>query len=55
MEPELRAVVGLPAELHVTALIPLGYPQRRFRATRRRPLAEVTSLDRYGSPLVEEG
>jgi len=51
VEDDLRAIVGLPPELHVAALIPLGYPERRFRATRRRPLEEVASLDRYGEPF----
>jgi nitroreductase len=51
VEADLRAVVALPAELHVAALIPLGYPERRFRPTRRRPLEEVASIDRYGTPL----
>lgn len=51
VEDDLRAIVALPRELHVAALIPLGYPRRRFRATRRRPLEEVASLDRYGAPL----
>lgn len=50
-EADVRAVVGLPAALHVAALLPLGYPERRFRTTRRRPLDEVVSLDRYGTPL----
>jgi nitroreductase len=50
-EPSVRDVVGLPEHFHVAALIPLGYPERRFRPTRRRPVDEVASLDRWGTPL----
>jgi nitroreductase len=53
-EAAVRDVVALPSHFHVAALLPLGYPERRFRPTRRRPLAEVASLDRYGEPLSSE-
>lgn len=47
----LRAVVGMPAHIHIAALVPLGYPTRPFRVTSRRPLQEVAFLDRWGTPL----
>lgn len=51
VEERVREAVGLPAFLHVAALIPLGYPARPARPPRRRPLAEVAFLDRWGEPL----
>ena len=50
-EGALRAVLDIPPHVHVAALIPLGYPTRPFRVTRRKPLAEVAFLDRWGKPL----
>jgi hypothetical protein len=32
-------------------VIPLWYPQDRFGAVRRRPVDEVTYLDRWGVPF----
>ncbi|MBM4268567.1 MAG: hypothetical protein FJ144_18475 [Deltaproteobacteria bacterium] len=52
-EDELRAIVGLPAHVHVPALIPLGYPKRPFQPSRRRPLAEVAFGERWGASLED--
>ena len=50
-DADIRAAVGIPAHIHIAALIPLGYPTRPFRATVRRPLDEVAFLDRWASPF----
>jgi nitroreductase len=52
-EPELKALLGLPDHVEVAALVPLGWPRDRFGPTRRRPVDEVASLDRWGTPLPE--
>jgi hypothetical protein len=31
------------------AVIPLGWPRGRYGPTTRRPVEEVTSIDRYGN------
>jgi len=31
--------------------MPIGYPERSFGPVKRRPLAEVAMLDRFGSPF----
>jgi nitroreductase len=54
-EPELRSLLALPATIEPVALVPLGHPRDRFGPTRRRPLAEVAFLDRWGAPLVTRG
>lgn len=47
-DAEVRAALGLPADVETAALIPLGYPVTRFGRPPRRPAAEVTWLDRWG-------
>ena len=49
-EDEVKAILGLPAEVQTYALLPIGYPSDKFGPIRRRPVAEVVCLDRYGNP-----
>ena len=51
VEAELRASVGIPAHMHIAALVPLGYPLRPFRVTKRKPVDAVAFLDRWGQKL----
>ena len=44
------ALLGVPAEAEFHLCIPLGYPRGRFGPTSRRPVGEVTFLDRWGEP-----
>lgn len=48
-ESEVKALLGLPADVSTYALMPIGYPQDKFGAVRRRPLREVAYADRWGS------
>lgn len=50
-EENLKVLLAIPAHVEVAALVPLGHPRDRFGPTRRRPLDEVTHLDRWGTPL----
>jgi nitroreductase len=45
--------VGLPDSYEVLAVIPFGYPRRSLGRGRknRKPLAEVASAERYGTPV----
>ena len=45
--------VGLPDRYEVLAVVPFGYPRRSLGRGRknRRPLAEVASAERYGTPV----
>ena len=51
VEAQIRAAVGIPPHVHVAALVPLGYPQRPFRVTKRKPLDAVAFLNRWGQKL----
>jgi nitroreductase len=48
-EDEVKAILGLPAEVLTYALLPIGYPRDQFGPIRRRPIGEVVCLDRYGN------
>jgi nitroreductase len=50
-ETEVKTILGIPDEYDTFALVPLGYPQDRFGPLRRRPVEEVTYLDRWDNPL----
>ena len=49
-EKEVETTLGLPADVHSYALIPIGYPIGRFGPVRRVPLADVAYDDRWGQP-----
>ena len=50
-ERELRDVVGIPADWLLAALVPVGWPVGGHGPVRRRPLAELASLDRWDNPF----
>jgi nitroreductase len=47
-EKEAEAALGLPADWHSYAILPIGYPMGRFGPVRRVPLEEVVYADRWG-------
>lgn len=48
---EVRALLGVPKDVEVAALIPLGYPTGNFGRPPRRPVSEVAYADHWGAPL----
>ena len=44
-----RRILGLPWRITPVAIVPLGWPAGRYGPTTRRPVAEVTSVDRFGN------
>ena len=48
-ESEIKDLLGIPSNVQTAALIPLGYPspEERFGGSRRRPVGEVTHVDRW--------
>ena len=50
-ENEIKEVLDLPSEVRTFALMPIGYPERDYGPVKRRPLAEVAMIDRYGFPF----
>jgi nitroreductase len=52
-EPELQALLGIPAHVAVAAVIPLGRPVGRLTKLRRRHVEAFTHLERWGgAPLT---
>jgi nitroreductase len=49
---ELAAVVALPEGVVPFAVIPIGRPAAPLGPPRRRPVADVAHLDRYGTPFI---
>lgn len=51
-EPKLQRLLGIPRHVAIAAVIPLGYPVRQLTKLRRKPVEEITSLERWdGNPL----
>ena len=51
-ESELRALLGIPDTHSVVCMLPVAYTQGTdFRPAPRRPVEEVTFIDRWGSPV----
>ena len=46
-EDEFKAVIGIPKEVQTWALIPIGWPLRRFGPVNRRPVDEVIHRERW--------
>ena len=48
-EDELHERFAIPREYGVVVIIPIGYPQGKFGPTSRRPVADLTHFDQWGS------
>jgi nitroreductase len=49
-EDEVKAVLGIPDNVATFALMPIGYPTRKYGPLTRRPVAEVAFTDSWGTP-----
>ena len=49
-ESEVKALLGIPADVDTYALMPIGYPEGKFGPVTRRPVAEVAYADRWSNP-----
>ena len=49
-ENEVKALLGIPADVDTYALMPIGYPEGKFGPVTRRPVAEVAYADRWSNP-----
>ena len=55
-EPQIKTLLDIPEHIATAAVIALGWPAKPFPARlKRRPLADMAYLDRYGSPLPGAG
>ncbi len=48
-EDEVKAVLGIPDDVATFALMPIGYPTRRYGPLTRKPVGEVTYADSWGN------
>ena len=53
-EKEVEAALGLPAEVHSYALLPIGYPMGHFGPVRRVPVDDIVYGDRWGQPYRDQ-
>ncbi len=51
-EGEVKAVLGIPDDVATFALMPIGWPLDKFGPLTRRPPAEVSHADRWGTPWL---
>jgi len=49
-EDEVKAVLGIPADVATFALMPIGHPTRKYGPLTRKPVSEVTYADSWGNP-----
>ena len=49
-EDEIKGILGIPDNVETAALLPIGFPQEGYRygPTRRAPVEEITSWERWG-------
>ena len=52
VEAELREVLGIPADVGISATITLGHPQGSHGPVRRRPLTELVYEDGWAEPAT---
>jgi nitroreductase len=51
-EPKVKALLGIPEQYAVAAVLPLGRPVRQPTRLRRNPVAEFATRERFdGAPL----
>ena len=48
-EDEVKQVLGMPAHAATFALMPIGYPTKKYGPLTRKPVAEVTFADSWGN------
>jgi nitroreductase/uncharacterized protein YciI len=46
-EPEVRRILGVPDDVFIGTLVPVGWPERPFGPVRRKPVEQVIHRDRW--------
>ena len=54
-EDWVKEVLGVPPELRVLAILPIGKPGRPPTQADKKPLADITHADRFGNPWPPAG
>lgn len=47
-EPRVKSILKVPDDIEIHAIVPLGWPDRKYGRNKRKPVAEVTYRDAYG-------
>lgn len=50
-EGEVKRILSIPENLKVICLLPIGFPDESPPPKPRKPLSQITSMDKYGNPL----
>lgn len=53
-EDKLRALIGVPEDWKIAALVAVGWPVGRHGPVRRRPVWKVTALDSWDDPFLRD-
>jgi nitroreductase len=51
-EAEVRPLLGLPETMETYAILPVGWPAKRYGRGKRKPVEEVTYRERFEQPWV---
>jgi nitroreductase len=51
-EDEVKQILGVPEDVDIHAILPIGWPDRKYGRGRRVPVAEVTYREKYGEPWI---
>jgi nitroreductase len=49
-EAEYRPLLGLPESMEAHAILPVGWPVRKYGRGKRLPVAEITYREKFGQP-----
>jgi nitroreductase len=49
-EAETRPLLGLPEDMEVHAILPVGWPAKRYGRGTRKPVEDVTYREKFGQP-----
>jgi nitroreductase len=51
VDERMKTMFGMPSGAQIVYCVPLGYPKGKFGEVTRKPLNEVVSGERWGTPL----
>ena len=54
-EPEAQQLLGLPEEMAIAAMLPIGRPVKQLTKLSRKPVEEFTMFDRWGGETLQSG
>jgi nitroreductase len=49
-EERVRSILKVPAGVEMHAVLPIGWPDRKYGKSKRRPVSEITYRDTYATP-----